>query len=351
MKILIGLIAVVFFYPVISSAMPRYHVSSMNEDFQINSSLYRALKEGYRKVPGIQVSGSEYFIDFNNDKLSCSESNCRLVWASKSSTSPSDSAQFQTTLYDTLLLWAQNGGKDEPILHFVTYTQTGSIQITLSEQNLNGDRVQCSIINPRTSMPLKECSLKVSEISIGTDDEIKTVYESLLNVKSSFNEQKNALRDSVKSNRFLPADQHQLGNGHYQVVHTVYTDMLMDGLAASAFYGYKVPVRNSGGRVISNGIQLTITGTLQEAAKVAAQEIQVQPYALAHRNAPPVTRSFKFKFASPSALDCSKKNRGDNKREAQPFVGRYLLPEQKGAYQSGQRIGGVSEEADNCRLF
>jgi hypothetical protein len=283
MKVLIGLIAVVFFYPVISSAMPRYHVSSMNEDYQINSSLYRALKEGYKKIASIQLSGGEYFIDFNNDKLSCSESNCQLVWGSKSSTSPTDSAQFQTALYDTLLLWAQNGGKDEPILHFVTYKQTGSIQMTLSEQNLNGDQVQCSIINPRTSMPLKDCSLKVSDISFGTDDEIKNVYESLLNVKSSFDEQKNALRDSVKSNRFLPIDQHQFGNGRYEVVHTVYTGMLMDGLAASAFYGYKVPARNSRGQAISNGIQLTISGNLQDTEKVTAQEIQVQPYALAHR--------------------------------------------------------------------
>ena len=287
MKMVFGFLAGALFYSTVSLASPVYHVSSMTDDPQINSALYRALKEGYKKVAGIQNNGSEYMIQFNNDKLTCSDSGCRLVWDAKSPSSVGDSAKFQEALLDTVMLWAQNGGKDEPSLHFVTFKETGNIQVTISEGGSAADNVDCLILNARSSMPTKQCSLNVSETFFGTGSETKAVYQSLINAKSNFDEQKNALLKTLRSDRFLPVDQFRFGNGSYQVIHSVYTDLLIDGLTVSAFYGYKVPLKNRAGQTISNGIELTITGSLLSSAKVTAQEIKAQSYALAHRSFSP----------------------------------------------------------------
>jgi hypothetical protein len=113
---------------------------------------------------------------------------------------------------------------------------------------------------------------------------VQELYNQLLNAKSVIDEQKTALLKTVSTDAFLPPGQHQYGNGHLEIVHTIYTDLLLDGLSATAYFGYKVPVTNPAGQVISNGIALTLTGSVNSAGKYSVQEIKAKSYALPHHS-------------------------------------------------------------------
>jgi hypothetical protein len=282
------IIFILFTVSAISAAAPNIpaptiRTSAMTDDFQIHNTLYSALKGAFGKVPLVQHNDSSYAIVVNNDQLRCTESECNLAWDTSTPNYPSDTAKFDGALYDSLYILAKSGTQEGMYLHFVTYLRTGDVKISVNEENGSGDQVQCSVLNSGTTVSFKVCSLAVSDYAVGRGADLQKLYTQMLGVKSLVDDQKTALINSVHSDLFLPPEDSKNGNGVYEVRHTLYTDLLIDGLTATAYFGYKTPILNDAGQVVSDGIKIQLTGSERGTELMGVQQVQAQSYALATR--------------------------------------------------------------------
>jgi hypothetical protein len=255
----------------------------LNADPVIARTLFNALAASVGSVPEVRREGDTVRLSVGGDAVACSSGSCALHWDSGNPRSPEDSASFQSALYEVLLKWSTSDGASDPAIHHVVYRETGSVKITLSEGYGSQDEVECSAIAIRGGTPYRQCSLVVSEISTGTEGELPAMYQRMLASPSLIADEIGALLAVVHSSRFLPPGSRERGNGFFQLVQTIYTDMVQDSLILSANYAYATPERNGAGQIIADGVTLSLTASQDAARSLHVQQAELQTYALARR--------------------------------------------------------------------
>jgi hypothetical protein len=263
-----------------SSAMAApvpVRVSSMNQDIVINQTLYRALKASVGRVPQITLSGDTVSLVVQKDKLSCTQQGCTLEWDTVSPNYPRDTGEFNGALYTALNAWATADGASDPAVHRVLYPQTGSVQVTVSEAYGSQDEVACSALRGYT-----DCTVIVSDISDGTTAELQKLYATLQTAPSLMQEQTKALFATVRTSQYATPGKPAL----IESVHTLYTNLLEDGYQVAGYYAYAHPVVVDG-QIVSDGIEITLTGAQNsQSGAYATQIAQAQSYVLS-RPIPP----------------------------------------------------------------
>jgi len=242
----------------------------MNQDGAMNQILFAALQAGVGKVPGITSANGSVAIRFNREVLACSAASCSLSWDPGAT---NDSASFQGALFDTLYLYSKSTGQGNPHLQVNTYGLNIQIKIT---QDKSDDEVSCDLFHAATIY--KQCSITTSEAvrPNGTNaQELEMLFAGFSNPQGGLNSVVQTVVDLTKSTRFLPPSSTESANGAIEVIHTIHTDMVIDGYAVSRRYAY-ADNESTGG----NGIVLTLTGSLMESGQYITEKLTVGTYAI-----------------------------------------------------------------------
>ena len=258
-----------------ASSVPNVRTSNLSQDIVISHTLFHALSASAGKVPLIQSQGASVSLISNNDQITCSASGCTLRWDADSPNSAQDAASFHVALYNALSNWALGDGANDPAVHRVVYAQTGSLKITVSDDIFPTDRIECTLLNSAGARGFTQCSLVVSDYLSGVGQELESLYSNLLAAHTLISAQAQALLGTVSTSQFVTPGKPTL----IEAVHTLYTDLLVDGYSVSAYFDYVTPITNAAGQIISDGIEITLGGSLSSlSGAYDLQQVQAQSY-------------------------------------------------------------------------